>query len=363
MNSANGENNTQLELLVRQVMVALEGQSPKVLAFDENLGERFARRGHQTVTCDPNSGWPRGEESFDLVLVVGLLERADDDRRTLVQLKDRLSEEGVAIVAVPCATAGREPPDGRDGEVNLRQYSAQELSSVVLRAGMEISQRLADGPELIVVECRRSQEVGVDIVTDVAEDVSSGRWAKAEATLSAVTAQMESEELVREYALLVGHVHLARGRLAAALEAFNEASRLAGPSVLPLTAMGAVAVSAGDLGAASDLLSAALDLCPTHAAALRGLGLVHETKGDVEGALTSYDMAAVQRPGDRQIAEKVVDLAIEAGRASAAAHAIDRHVKWSGDTSWADQLIERFAPFEMAPSQHVATQGAVGSAE
>lgn len=234
---------------------------------------------------------------------------------------------------------------------------------MVLRAGMETSQRLAEGPELIVVECRPSEAVGADVVADVAEDVSFGRWAEAEATLSAMTAQMESEELVREYALLVGHVHLARGRLGAALEAFNEATRLAGPSVLPLTAMGAVAVSAGDFDAATDLLSAALEVCPTHAAALRGLGFVRESRGDFEGALTSYDMAAVQRPADREIAEKVVDLAIEVGRASAAAHAIDRHVKWSGDREWADQIIERFTPFETVPPRRVALRGAVGSAE
>lgn len=363
MNRSNRVKETQLELVMQHLIGALEGQTPKVLVFDENLGERFLGASHQVVIFDPKSDWPDDEGGFDLALAVGLLECADDDRRTLAQLKGRLSDEGAVIVAVPCATAGREPPDGTDGSTTLRQYSAQELSSVVLRAGLETTQLLAEGPELIVVECRPSEEVGSDIVTDVAEDVSKRRWAKAEATLSAVTAQMENEELVREYALLVGHVHLARGRLAAALEAFNEAARLAGPSVLPLTAMGAVAVSAGDFDAASDLLTAALEVCPTHAAALRGLGLVRESKGDVEGALTSYDMAAVQRPGDREIAEKVVDLAIEVGRASAAAHAIDRHVKWSGDTGWADRIVERFTPYEMVPPHRVASQGAIGSAE
>jgi Flp pilus assembly protein TadD len=348
---------------MQQMIVALAGDAMKMLVFDHDLGARFDRAGQHTTTFDPSGQWSVDDNAFDLALVVGLLERVDDDRSTLATVCERLDEDGIAIVAVPCATEGREPPPCRDGSMSLRQYSAQELTSIVLRAGMEISRWLAEGPELIVVECRRSQEVGADIVASVAKDVSAARWAKAEATLSAVTAQMESEELVREYALLVGHVHLARGRLAAALEAFSESSKLAGPSALPLTAMGAVAVSAGDFDAASDLLTAALELCPTHSAALRGLGFICETKGDVEGALTSYDMAAVQRPSDRETAEKIVDLAVEVGRASAAAHAIERHVTWSGDEGWAERILERFTPLEMASSHSVTSQNAVGSIE
>ncbi len=352
---------TQKVLLERQLLQALgrlEGRRPRLLAFDSGVGGGFRQAGHDVSIVHPCGPWPEGEESFDLILGIGLLEKTDDDRKSVYELRDLLADDGIFVLAPPLAASGRPPPNA-----GLRQYSIDELGSLVHRSGLMATALWADGPELIICECRRSTESGAEMVATVADFVGRSRWDEAEAALSAATEQMENEELVREYAMLIGHVHLSRGRLAEALEAFNDATNLASPSALTYTGMGAVAMSANDIEAAKELFEAALDLCPTHFPAMRGMGMIHEALGDTEAALTSFDMAATQRPSERDVAEKVVNLSIAVCRADPATHAIKRYVTVTGDERWAKKLLDRIAPIKAQERSKKSPAPVMGSAE
>lgn len=334
---------SQRELLKDQLLQALEKlgeRRPRLLVFDTSLEEAFEQAGHDVTMVGGEGAWPR-ESSFDLIMATGLIERVSNDHQALFSAVQCLSEEAILVLAPPLALSGREPPEGA-----LRHYSIHELASLMLRTGLMATSLWANGPELIIVECRRSTEVGARSIATIADLVNCSRWAEAEQALTVMTEQIEEEELVREFAMLVGHVHLGRGRLAEALEAFNNASNLAGPSPLPLTAMGAVALSANDFEAASELFTSALELCPTHFSALRGMGVVQESLDDLEAALTSFDMAATQRPFERELAEKVVELAITTGVASPAMHALERYSRATGNKKWARRYLKRITSLE-----------------
>jgi tetratricopeptide (TPR) repeat protein len=344
---------SQLELLVRQVVEALgrEPEKQRVLVFDTALAGRFTGLDHEVIVARPEGRWPRGA-SFDVVLCTGLLERVEDDRATLRRIRGALKPTGQALIAVPLARPGCAPPAKA-----VRHYAVEELTSALLRTGLSVAQVLAEGPELLISQAAPSTAIGAETIARADAAIAAKSWDEAERLLSSITEQMEDELLVRELAMLVGHLHLARGRLSAALEAFEQASGLGGASVQPLTGLGAVALAAGDLEAAAEIFGAALEYCPTSFAALRGMGMVKQALGDKEGALTSFDMAASQRPGDREIAEQVVDLAVEVGWSGSARQAIDRRVGVTGDDAWALRVVtEKLRSLDPSSSQGCQTR-------
>ena len=339
MSEAEKARESQVELLVRQLVEVLsrDEKSNRVLAFDVAVGKRLQEAGQEVEVVEPEGPWPE-EAKYDLVLCLGCLEKVTEERVALRRVKESLEADGLAVIAVPLARPGSGPPDGC-----LRTYSDEELSSLLFRSGMSVSEVLSEGPEQIIVETRASEAVGADTIAEADQAISDKRWDDAERLLGSITEQMEDELLVRELAMLVGHVHLARGRLQQALEAFEQASGLGEAAAQPLIGLGAVALAAGDMEAASELFSAALEHLPTSYFALRGMGMVKKELGDAEGALTSFDMAATQRPAEKEVAEQVVDLALEVGWAGSSRQAIDRYVRATGDEKWATQLANRLA--------------------
>ncbi len=354
MSEAEKAREPQMELLVRQLVEALsrDQDSNRVLAFDEELGRRLRQETGQKVdVVEPDGTWP-DKEKYDLIVCLGLLERAPEDRVALRRVRESLGPDGVALVAVPLARPGSGPPDGC-----LRSYTDEELSSILFRTGMSLTKILSKGPELIIIEVGASAAVGADTIAEADQAILEKRWDDAEQLLGTIDEQMEDELLVRELAMLVGHVHLARERLQQALEAFEQASGLGEPAAQPLTGLGAVALAAGDMEAASELFEGALEHNPTSYFALRGMGIVKKELGDAEGALTSFDMAATQRPAEREAAEQVVNLALEVGWTGASRQAVDRYVRATGDEQWATALVNKLAgssspnPGEAAPSE------------
>lgn len=337
MSEAERARETQSELLLRQLVEALGADQSKqrVLVFDDALAKRLRVVDHEVIVAPPEGTWPRGGK-FDLVVAMGLLEHVEDDRATLRKVSKTLKAGGQVLIAVPLARAGCTPPPGA-----RRHYVAEELTSAMLRSGLSVAKVLAEGPELLIFEGLPSTAIGAATIARVDEALATKRWDEAERLLSTITEQIDDVLLVRELAMLVGHTHMARGRLAASLEAFEQASGLGEPTAQPLIGLGAVALAANDLEAAAELFSAALERCPTSFAALRGMGMVKQALGDREGALTSLDMAAAQRPAEREIAEQVVDLAVAVGWSGSARQAIDRHVELTGDESWALRVINQ----------------------
>lgn len=337
---------TQRELLTQSVLEALASDpqsSPHLLVFQTDLAATFEEAGHR-VTCFPlEAPWPDGGP-FDMIVAVATLEHTEKERDLLRRFPTWLADDGLGLIAVPLATPGREPQQG-----TLRHYGAEETESLLIRAGLDVVRPLAQGPELLIFETTPCRAQGATVVAQVARAVADQQWAEAETALSTLSEQIEDKKLLREYAMLVGHVHMAQNRLAEALDAFKQASEVLEKSVLPLTAMGAVALAAQDMEAAADIFRAALDACPTHFSALRGVGIVDEIRGDKEQSLTHFDMAGAQRPGDREISEKVIDLAIDLGRADPAYHAIDRHLRATGDEAWASQQRQQVAPIACQP--------------
>lgn len=336
---------SQRELLTSHLAGAVARQDGpgRSLAFDPELAERIEAAGGEVVLVAPDQDPPR-RARFDLIAAVGLVERVRRDRATLRSLKELLAPGGLVLIAVPLARQGCPPPEGC-----RRSYVTEELVSAILRSGLCVSRFLAEGPELVVAEARGQGAPGVGVLSRVDAATSAGRWSEAESLLASMSEQMEDEAIVRELALLVGHVHLARGRLIAALEAFQHACGLGEPAAQPLTGLGAVALAAGDLEAARELFGGALERCPTSFAVLRGRGLVQRELNDLEGALISLDMAATQRPAERELAEQVVELALAVGWSGSARQAIDRYVRWTGDEPWATRLIDELTSGTSGP--------------
>jgi tetratricopeptide (TPR) repeat protein len=343
---------TQRKLLTQSIVEALAADpqsSTHLLVFREDLAAALTTAGHRVTQFPLQGPWPE-DGPFDMIVAIGTLEQCEDERALVRHFPQWLKSDGIAIVAVPMATAGREPTQG-----TLRHYGTNELESVLIRGGLQVVRQLAEGPELLIFETAPSQGTNNKVVAHVAKAIADEQWAEAEEALATLSEQIEDKKLLREYAMLVGHVHLAQNRLGEALDAFKQASKIMENNVLPLTAMGAVALAAQDMEAAADIFRAALEACPTHFSALRGVGIVDEFQGNKEQSLTHFDMACVQRPADREISEKVINLAIELGRADPAYHAIDRHLRATGDESWAAEHRQRVAPLTCQPPSQDAS--------
>jgi len=116
---------------VLQVLGARE-----LLAFDIHLtNEQCATRSNANIRYE--NDWHRtGSSSFDLCLLCDVIEHVADDRALLELVRDRLNDNGQALVTVPAFQALFTNHDR--ALKHFRRYTLTQLESVIATAGFQV---------------------------------------------------------------------------------------------------------------------------------------------------------------------------------------------------------------------------------
>lgn len=155
-----------------------------------------------------------------------------------------------------------------------------------------------------------------------------------------------SEALYERYkdALRRGHVAALRGRHAAAMEAYTEASRIASDRALPLVAIGGVLTKLGKHVEALAAYDAALERSAADEGALRGRAASLAAMGDRVGSAATFDRLATsldasgRLPDAADAARRALESAESRGRRTTLRAFVARLTEASADPAAAEAL-------------------------
>lgn len=94
------------------------------------------RRGHQRTMCASATQLPFGDESFDLVTTLDVIEHLDDDVKGLSEIRRVLKPGAPAVIYVPAFQALWGPNDDQSG--HKRRYRLAQLRTAAEKAGLQI---------------------------------------------------------------------------------------------------------------------------------------------------------------------------------------------------------------------------------
>jgi Flp pilus assembly protein TadD len=178
----------------------------------------------------------------------------------------------------------------------VAEYTAEETSASLIRAGFVDIDRLVEGPFFRIWKATKSDSSAHTALILAEEFLSKGDFVSAERELETITDQMDSALVVREFALLVAACHDLAGRRVACMDALSEALLLDPRCARAMCGLGRISALNGDLDSATEFFDAALRYEPALVAALHGKAVVQEAGGDLEGAFTAMMTASDLRP-------------------------------------------------------------------
>ncbi|HEU4383745.1 MAG TPA: glycosyltransferase [Anaeromyxobacteraceae bacterium] len=130
-----GTGNLTRELVPRDRYVASD-VNPLYLHTLENLTADRPYLTAQYTDVTELASYPRLEGGFDTVVCLNVIEHVDDDRASLENIRDVLSEDGRAVVLVPCGPWNFGSLDEVLG--HKRRYTAESLRRVAAEAGFAV---------------------------------------------------------------------------------------------------------------------------------------------------------------------------------------------------------------------------------
>lgn len=218
-------------------------------------------------------------------------ERAENPAAVYRCLAESLADGATVMIASEVPWPGKIL-----GPEEIAEYTAEETSASMIRAGFVDIDRLVEGPFFRIWKATKSGGSAHSSLILAEEFLSKGDFESAERELETITGQMESALIVREFALLVAACHDLAGRRVACMDALSEALLLDPRCARAMCGLGRISALNGDLDSATDFFDTALRYEPALVAGLHGKAAVQEAKGDLEGAFTSMMTASDLRP-------------------------------------------------------------------
>ncbi len=299
------------EYVVRPIAKEISGSIVEVYVDEGGIRLRF-----YADYDDYNSGKiveeDQAVEPAELALWLFGPERVVEPSKVYRLLSAQLAEGATVLVSSESPWPGKILSPGEFGE-----YTSEETSAALTRAGFEEIGKLIEGPFFRLWHARRSAG-SVYLALCRAEDhLSDGEWEQAEQHLAGVNEPLGSHDAVREYALLVAACHDLAGRSDACLDALTEALKLDPRCARAMCGLGRIAALRGDLGSAADFFESALRIQPSLVAAHHGRAVIKEAEGEIAEAFASMMTASDLRPKDDDIMLETVRLGNAAGAGDA----------------------------------------------
>jgi Flp pilus assembly protein TadD len=248
-------------------------------------------------------------------------EREVTPSEVLRTLSESVSTDGAVIIASEVPWPGKILASDECGE-----YTKEETAAMLIRAGFHEIETVIEGPFFRITKAKKCPGNAYRSLIEAEQCLDKGNFVQAEVVLNSLSEQMQSVEMVREYALLVAACHDLAGRHDPALEALSEALTLDPRCARAMCGLGRIAAIKGDLATAKDFFESALDCEPALVAGLHGMAVIQEARGEMKAAYRSMTIASDLRPSNENLLSDAARLGNAVGELNDVAHLISHRL-------------------------------------